>query len=262
MSFFPILSAPSCTGRTTLFNFPPNNFEYLSRRPQFVNLTWSTGEIWQSICIDELPYGTSRSYTLHDLPINIPKGRAPFLSLTNSLLPETSETLPPSPPLTQLPHWRATLELLTSKASTSYQGEIDPFPDSGSLLSFPPLIQCNSMINNFLLFMNLEKSPGIRSGKLEIYKSSDRSNLIEASSVLSNSITCISLDSLDLRETDLPVLISRNMSGIPLFLAISDTCNSMSLEHTHPPASYVIHGRRWAVQKYLKGLWYDFSNNK
>ena len=59
---------------------------------------------------------------------------------------------------------------------------------------------------------------------------------------------------MELCETDLPILISKDMSGIPLFLATSDTSNSMSLEHTHPPASYVVHGQRWAVQKYLKGL--------
>jgi len=45
------------------------------------------------------------------------------------------------------------------------------------------------------------------------------------------------------------------MSGIPLFLAISDSCTSMSLEHTHPPASFVIHGKRWEAQKYLKIRW-------
>ena len=151
--------------------------------------------------------------------------------------------------------WRATLRLLHTVSS-----EIDPFPYNGSTLSFPPLIQCDSTINNFLLFMNLENSPSIRSGQLEIYNSSERSNLLETFTVFSNSITCICLDSLDLCKTDLPILISKKMSGIPLFLAFSDTCNSMSLEHTHPPASYVIHGKRWALQKYLKGLWYELFN--
>jgi hypothetical protein len=257
MSFFPILSAPSCVGRTTLSNFPPNNWENLSESPKFVNLTWSSDSFWHSITFDELPFGMAKSYTLSDIPTDIAEGVLPLLSLSSSQLPKRSEVLPSVPRPNQLPSWRASLELCSGSASTSYQGELDPFPENASLLSFPPLLQNHSTINNFLLFLNLEKSPVTRTACIKIFRSSDTSIQLGEYNIFNNSITSISLDSLNIQSSDLPVLVSKNMSGIPLFLAISDGCTSMSLEHTHPPASYVIHGKRWAAQKYLKSRWHS-----
>jgi len=255
MSFFPILSAPSCVGRTTLSNFPPNNWEHLSKRPVFVNLTWSSDSLWHSFTFEELPFGMAKSYTLSDIPSNIPEGVLPLLSLSSSPLPERSEVIPSVPRPNQLPSWRASLELFSESASTSYQGELDPFPENASLLSFPPLIQTHPTIKNFLLFLNLEKSPIARNATLQIFRSADTSSRLDEFIIANNSITCVSLDSLNIQSNDLPVLVSKNMSGIPLFLAISDSCTSMSLEHTHPPASFVIHGKRWEAQKYLKIRW-------
>lgn len=262
MSYFPILSAPFCKGRTTLFNLPPNNWEYLCESSKFVNLTWSSGSCWHSITFEELPFGTAKSYTLSDIPSDIPDSVLPLLSLSSSPLPHRSDVLPTVPCPTQLPNWRASLELFSGSASTSYQGELDPFPKYGSLLSFPPLLQTHTKIKNFLLFLNLEKSPVVRTAHLKIFRSSDTSRTLGEYKILSNCITCISLDSLNIHANDLPAIVSMNMSGIPLFFSISDGCTSMSLEHTHPPASYVIHGKRWAAQKYLKRRWYSLFDIK
>jgi len=255
MPFYPILSAPSCIGRTTLCNFPPNNWEKPSKTPKFVNITWSSGSIWNSITLDYLTYGIAKSYTLADLPTDIPQGVLPLLSLTSSPLPRLSQVLPTVSSPNQLPTWRASLELISSNASTSYQGELDPLPENASLLTFPPLLQTHSTINNFLLFLNLERSPVMRKTYLKIFRCCYTSRLLGEFSIVSNSITCISLDSLNIQANELPVFVSPNMSGVPLFFATTEGFTSMSLEHTHPPASYVIHGKRWAAQKYLKSRW-------
>ena len=262
MSYFPILTAPFCSGRTTIYNFPPNNWENLSKPSKLVNLTWSAEGIWHSVTIDELSYGMAKSYTKFDIPTTLPDDILPLLSLSSSPFPECSEILPSAPSPNQLPTWRASLELFSESASTSYQGELDPFPEIASLLSFPPILQTHATIKNFLLFLNLEKSPVTRAAHLEIFRSSDTSSRLDEYKILNNSITCIGLDSLDIQANDLPLFVSKNMSGVPLFFAMSDGCTSMSLEHTHPPASYVIHGKRWDAQKYLKIRWGSRLDNK
>ena len=257
MSYFPILSAPYCKGRTTIYNFPPNNWEYLSRRSKYVNLTWHCDGLWHSITLDELPHGMSRSYSKSDFPTSTDGDHLLLLSLSRSPLPRYSDVLPTVPAPSQYPAWRGSLELFSKFASTSYQGELDPFPKHASLLSFPPILQINPDIKNFLLFLNIESSPVLRSASLQIFRSSDMSRCLTRHKLLNNSITCISLDDLRLHSNDLPVLVSKNMSGVPLFLAINEACTAMSLEHTHPPASFVIHGKRWTAQKFLKSRWFS-----
>ena len=47
------------------------------------------------------------------------------------------------------------------------------------------------------------------------------------------------------------------MAGIPFGFGISNTNDMLSLEHTHPPASFVLHGERIKVQGELKKRWFD-----
>ena len=42
------------------------------------------------------------------------------------------------------------------------------------------------------------------------------------------------------------------MAGIPFGFGISKKNNMLSMEHTHPPASFVIHGERFSIQKKIK----------
>jgi hypothetical protein len=47
------------------------------------------------------------------------------------------------------------------------------------------------------------------------------------------------------------------MAGIPFGFGISKEKKMLSLEHTHPPASFVVHGKRFLVQKEIKQKWFD-----
>jgi hypothetical protein len=254
MSYFPILSAPGCYGETTLFNYPPNNFEYFDSVSQKVYLTWSDGESWLSKEIDNIPYGHHKIFTLEDLKFHINTSicSIPLLSLSTRTYPEKSFNLPSSHNPTNTPSWRATLGLVSNSGRTSYQGELDPFPLTGSLLTLGLMGQFLPSINNFLLLMNLEHSPISRSSSIDLYDSSNMSVLIASEKVVNNSINVINLDNYGYSSSSIPVLVSRTISGIPLYFSKSICGKYLSLEHTHPPASCVIHGQRWQAQRMIK----------
>ena len=256
MSFYPVLTAPGCTGRTTLYNFPPNNWEDVRNERRLVNLTWAQDSAWRSVTLGELAFGAMQAYTLADVSTHVPDNALPLLSLASTPFPEYSESLPTGMHGTNMPNWRATLGLASPLASTCYQGELDPFPAPGSMLTFAPFIQFGDGIENYMFLLNLEKHPQTRASMVEIYDSAKPVRCLGRFEVRNNAVSVLSLDGLDLGPEDLPVVICKGMSGIPLFF--SKTCDGayLSLEHTHPPASYVIHGKRWDAQRILKSNWF------
>lgn len=256
MSYYPILKAPGCAGQTTLYNFPPNNWEDIRKDCRLVNLTWAEDGIWRSVTLGELAFGAMQVYTMADMSAYVPEDALPLLSLASSPFPECSESLPSPMHGTTMPNWRATLGLVSPLASTCYQGELDPFPAPGSLLTFAPFMQFGSAIENYMLFLNLEKNSPTRVASVEIYDSAVPLRCRGSFQVRNNAISIVSLDSTEIGPEDLPVIICKGMSGIPLYLSKTADGSYMSLEHSHPPASYVIHGKRWEAQKILKNNWF------
>lgn len=257
MSYYPILNAPGMKGSTTICNFPPNNWENGWSQQQFVNVTWPSDGLWISKSLGTLLPGKFRTISADDLASDIPVDSLALLSLTRAPIPLESSLLPKlDSNLYAYPAWRATLGLSTSKAQTSYQGEIDPFPEHGSLLTFGPLIQFGQDIKNYLILLNIEASPVTRRAELEIY---DAATLgIKARYPLrSNALNTIPLDELDFKAEDLPLFICRDMAAIPLYLSTTLDGAYLSLEHTHPPASLVVHGQRWGAQRLLKAHWFS-----
>lgn len=257
MSYYPILKAPGCQGWTTLCNFPPNNWETRDSSAKFVNVTWLCETAWKTENIGVLASGEVRTVSIQDIAGLIPEGVFPLLSLTASKLPPYSGTLPRTDAArTTVPAWRATLGLSTTHASTSYQGEIDPFPAQGSLLTFGPFIQFGEEVENYLILMNIENSPVARTSQVGIYDS-EKTVSKSTFEVRNNDATIIALDSLGFGPTDLPLIVCRGMSAIPLYFSRTSDGQFLSLEHTHPPASYVIHGKRWEAQRILKNVWFS-----
>jgi len=259
MSYFPILSAPDCLGWTTIFNFAPNNWEEVDRVERFLNVTWSDGSCWHTHHLSRLQYGESKTVRSADVIGLVPADCLPLLSLTATLPVETvAKQLPLVGGLhTHYPAWRATLGLTSTRGvSTSYQGELDPFPAPGSLLTFGHFLQFGPEIQNYLLFMNLESNPIRRTGQMEIRKAAQTSKVVAEVDVNSNCVTHVPLDGLGIGEADLSLFICRNMSGIPLYFSRAGAGEYLSLEHSHPPASSVVHGRRWEAHKTLKKIWF------
>jgi hypothetical protein len=254
LPYYPILKAPFAKGFTTLANFPPNNWEIKSS-DKFVNVSWASGGVWNTKNLGLLGAGKFRSFTEGDLKKIVPEDAFPLLSLTSQNLPNKSSNLPSLTDKTSiLPISRATIGLKTKNFHVSYQGEINQFPAPASLLSFCPLIQIGDEIKNYLLFLNLEKSAVLRFSEIEIFDSKTL-ELRYKTKVENNRLTVISLDGLSFNLNSLPLVVCREMSGIPLFYSTSLDGNFLSLEHTHPPASFVIHGRRLDAQKILKQKW-------
>jgi hypothetical protein len=256
MSFYPLLKAPGCSGKTTLCNFPPNNWEDIRKESRCVNLTWAHNGVWRSVKLGELAFGAMQEFTYVDVAAHVPEGTLPLLSLAPSPFPEYSNSLPAGIHGTATPSWRAALCLESPFFSTCYQGELDPFPVPGSLLTFPPFMQFGPEIENYMLLINLEKSAQQRICTLEIYKSASPERLCGSFEVRSNAISVVSLDSTSMGPQDLPVIICKGMSGVPLFFSRTADGAYLSIEHTHPPASYVVHGKRRDAQKMLKTHWF------
>lgn len=262
MSYYPILTAPGCEGVTTVFNFAPNNWEERHKVSRFLNVTYREGDAWRNSSLGAVEYGASVSTTRADLSalINCSAddttfylwfGFEPAQRLTDNL-PKVSI------PVTSVPTWRASLKLVApTGVSTSYQGEIGPFPAPGSLLTFGYLLQPSSEINNYLLFVNLERSPKQRRGFIELRDANHPARLLAEFEVTNNRVNIISLDNLGFTDESLPLLVCRQMTGIPLFFSHTHDFSALSLEHTHPPASTVVHGDRFGAQKIMKTFWFS-----
>jgi hypothetical protein len=256
MSYFPILAAPGCSGWTTLCNFAPNNWEVRARDAKLVCVSWAHEGRWRSETLGKLPYGEMRTVTSADIAGTAPAECLPLLSLRRTALDRELEALPRSSlDSTVLPVWRATVGLSTDQASTSYQGEIDPFPPQASLLTFCPLIQPGESLRNYLLFVNAESSPITRTSQLEIFDAAT-AELKGTFEVRNNRVSVVPLDDLQVSSSELPLLLCRDMGAVPLYFSTTSDRAFLSLEHTHPPASYVIHGKRWEAQKKMKQHWF------
>lgn len=257
--FFPILKAPGCSGWTIVYNFSPNNWEGEKQIARYLSAVWPDGESWRSKDLGIMSYGAVRRVAVGDLLGVVPENRQVFLALTDVALSATAPTLVDvGMPFTSYPNWRATLGL-TSLAGTevAYQGEIHPFPVPGSLLTFGHLLQFGDAVENYLLFVNIERCPEIRSGKLEIRNSAEPEKLLREVEVQSNGISVASLDGLGFTASDLPLVLCNGMSAIPLYFSRTKDGSFLSLEHTHPPASSVVYGKRLDAHKHLKKIWFS-----
>ena len=259
MSYYPLLRAPGCGGVTTLYNFAPNNWEEREKRERFANLSWSDGKQWQSRKLATLAYGATLCVRIADVAGMVPDHALPLLSLSDVPLPAEADKLPAAGmPHTSYPNWRATLGLLAEGgASTCYQGEVDPFPAPGSMLTFGHFLQTGAEVENYLLLVNLEASPHTREARLEVRDAAQPGRLLTSARVWNNQVNIVKLDWAGMNETQLPLLVCMGMAGIPLYFSRTADGRYLSLEHTHPPASSVVHGRRWDAQKLLKQLWFS-----
>jgi hypothetical protein len=256
VSYYPILKAPDCRGWTTLCNFSPNNWESKDFSEKFMNVTWAENGAWRSESIGMLAPDAIRTINIEEVSGIVSQGALPLLSLSKSKLPVRSEELPLLDiPKTILPAWRATLGLSTPSAQTSFQGELDPFPLQGTLLTFGPFVQFGVGIKNYLILLNIENSAVSRSADVEIYDAAGL-KLRRRFLVSNNAANFIQLDELGFEHSDLPLFICRGMAAIPLYFSSAMDGAYLSLEHTHPPASLVVHGRRWEAQKILKNRWF------
>ena len=263
MAFFPLANTSKATGYCTLYNYSPNNWEPIEECPKFVWAIYSDGKSWITKNLGQLGIGESKTY-FYDQIIqtdDINPQALILLQFRKTPLTERLSFLPDHEfSYSKIPEWRATVGFSINQAQTSYQGEINPFPPKASLLTFHPFIQYRE-VSNFLLFLNVEKSPVFREDQIEIYEGNTK-NFVDKVKIRNNSATLIPLDQYNFSADQLPVFVCRSMAGIPFGLAVSYNNQMLSLEHTHPPASFAVHGSRFKVQAEIKRQWFTILNTE
>ena len=254
--FFPLMKTPNLNGFCDLVYESPNNWENRIHKPISLYLLWSNGNRWLSKKISEMNYGDEIRLVTNDIDEKcLATGLALIYPSLEPIEPELS-TLPSRKVwYSEIPAWRNTSGFYNEFTQVSYQSDIEPLPSKASLLTFHPFIQFGDVINN-LLVLNVTNDPKIQSGKISMFNSFDKS-FIADSLISTNSLTTIPLDIYNFKPTDLPVFYSPEIAGIPFGLGIANSGKMLSLEHTHPPASLVLHGNRRAIQGKIKKSWIE-----
>ena len=250
------MKTPNLNGFCDLVYESPNNWENRIHKPISLYLLWSNGNRWLSKKISEMNYGDEIRLVTNDIDEKcLATGLALIYPSLEPIEPELS-TLPSRKVwYSEIPAWRNTSGFYNEFTQVSYQSDIEPLPSKASLLTFHPFIQFGDVINN-LLVLNVTNDPKIQSGKISMFNSFDKS-FIADSLISTNSLTTIPLDVYNFKPTDLPVFYSPEIAGIPFGLGIAKSGKMLSLEHTHPPASLVLHGNRRAIQGKIKKSWIE-----
>ena len=250
------MKTPNLNGFCDLVYESPNNWENRIHKPISLYLLWSNGNRWLSKKISEMNYGDEIRLVTKDIDEKcLATGLALIYPSLEPMEPELS-TLPSRKVwYSEIPAWRNTSGFYNEFTQVSYQSDIEPLPSKASLLTFHPFIQFGDVINN-LLVLNVTNDPKIQSGKISMFNSFDKS-FIADSLISTNSLTTIPLDIYNFKPTDLPVFYSPEIAGIPFGLGIANSGKMLSLEHTHPPASLVLHGNRRAIQGKIKKSWIE-----
>ena len=254
--FFPLMKTPNLNGFCDLVYESPNNWENRIHKPISLYLLWSNGNRWLSKKISEMNYGDEIRLVTNDIDEKcLATGLALIYPSLEPIEPELS-TLPSRKVwYSEIPAWRNTSGFYNEFTQVSYQSDIEPLPSKASLLTFHPFIQFGDVINN-LLVLNVTNDPKIQSGKISMFNSFDKS-FVADTLISTNSLTTIPLDVYSFKPTDLPVFYSPEIAGIPFGLGVAKSGKMLSLEHTHPPASLVLHGNRRAIQGKIKKSWIE-----
>lgn len=243
-------------GETTVHNFPPNNWEKFFVSSKSINVTWTDGKQWNSVSLGQIKPYESIKISYDDVKSIVPDATLPLLSLTEEIPNEKISNLNYQNSLgTTWPMWRATIGIGKDNSITSYQGELIPFPNTGSMLSFAPFINNPAEII-LLILINIEIEPEIREGLIEIFSYKTKEKKL-SKKISNNNVSIIDISKIIFDNDDMLVLKSTELSSIPLIFSASNNYTNLSLEHTHPPAALSILGSRFLVQRDIKKKWFQ-----
>jgi hypothetical protein len=258
--FYPLIKLDNFQGSTTIHNFPPNNWENIIFSNKYIYIIWSDNYFWRTKLHSILEINESIEISSKYLPEEYFINNIVFIYPSSILLDEMLTILPSENNfMTNTPAWRATISIESDKTKVSYQGEIEPFPEKASLLTFHPFLQYDNF-ENFLLIINLIKKPNIIETNIEIFNGY-KGEFIDSQVIKSNSATLLPLNKYNFKKSDLPFFINRTCSAIPFGFGYNTDKSILSLEHTHPPASLVLHGNRNHIQSQIKSKWFNKLTN-
>tara|TARA_B100001063_G_C16776446_1_gene565844 strand:- start:3857 stop:4645 length:789 start_codon:yes stop_codon:yes gene_type:complete len=236
---YPLLKPPSFGYHSyvTIHNFHPFplSFGWPSRR--FIYLVFSYLNVWNCVFLETLRPSNSLSLDYRDIFEYLPSSDiSPFILLTTDSLNERLDSLNEIPTPSSLPAWRSTISISKGQSSTSFQGECPIFKPNRPLLSFTPFIQ-GSGSDNYFYLVNLTDSPVAYDSELNVYDPTHPKQLLASFPVSTNSCNPIFLDDTLSEYTSL-IFHCPKITGVPIFLSTDGT--NLSMEHTHPAASFTI----------------------
>lgn len=250
------MKSQNLNGFCDLLYLPPNNWEKKIMRRVSVFALWTNGNFWNSIQLGELDPGEHMRVTSQDMNDEFMRTDLVILYPTYDKLKNTLTKLPTNKVWhSEISAWRNTSGFYVGDVQTSYQSELNPLPERGSLLTFHPFIQPGKVENRFIT-INVTSSPEIRHENLYIIDSKTR-KVIDIKSITTNSTSTIYLDDYGFTQSDLPLFYCPSIACVPFGLGYSSEENMLSLEHTHPPAKFFLHGNRNKLQSNLKRKWVE-----
>jgi len=242
-------------GFLELSYMPANNWENRVTSELNIYLLWSDGNSWNVKLFSKIKFGQVVRITTSDVDRKCIESGVCLFYPTKEELAGPLNSLPTKEVWSsRIPEWRCTTGFHNQISQTSYQGEIFPLPAKASLLTFHPFIQYGS-VDNYLLVLNISKDPTIKESTINLYNSANL-ELRGDAKVKTNSAICIPLNDFKFTPNELPLFISPNMAGIPFGLGVSHDGQMLSMEHTHPPASFVLFGDRNSMQSRIKKTWF------
>tara|TARA_B100000029_G_scaffold498712_1_gene567936 strand:- start:492 stop:974 length:483 start_codon:yes stop_codon:yes gene_type:complete len=157
-----------------------------------------------------------------------------------------------------IPAWRANIKIQSHSTACSYQGEIPSSltEKNLSLVSCSPMIQSNLKISSYFYLVNLNVNPHKFKFKINILNKNKEN--IYSEYFFTNTINMLDLNHLNINFNDkMYIFTSEVRGGIPIYFSKSHDNKSLSLEHTHPPTEYTVHGNRIFFQKEKKNFWFS-----
>lgn len=262
MNYFPILNVPGFIGKTIVYNYPPVKYNY-KEIDKYVIAVNSDSKEWNYMTLCRIPYMGSLAVDQIILLKNGQKSNDTFLFLSESPIDRSAEELIAiNNTEISIPTSRATIGIYQENDIDyfcSYQGEIEAFRQRGNCLTFTYLNQRGNNIVNYIILMNLEENARKRKVRcrfeaIENKPDSTDNTQVEVE-VYTNSMNTILTDKILPNRDAEYSLICEEAVFIPLFITIDSNTNTMTMEHTHPPASMALHGNRWKTQAKIKSNW-------
>ena len=259
MNYFFFLDHPDkeLTTSLDLFNMPPSKTWSKQKLYDVIaHAFYSDGDKWIFHNLGVIKKNEYLSKNKKNLPLSF-HNKSVFVSLNKNEI-KYSQKLIHENYMNSIPAWRANIKIQSHSTACSYQGEIPSSLTERnlSLVSCSPMIQSNSNIFSYFYLVNLNSHPSKFKFKVNILNKNKET--IYSDYFFTNTVNMLDLKHLkkDFNEK-MYIFTSEERGGIPIYFSKSKDNKSLSLEHTHPPTEYTIHGNRIFFQKEKKNHWFS-----
>ena len=257
MNYFFFLDAdiPELDSSVELFNKPPiKNLCKDSQTDLHIIAFYSDGKSWITCNLGKIKIGDYKIVYKKKLPHNF-QNKSVFISMFKEDFNNTKE-LPNDDSMKSIPNWRSNIKIIGKNCSCSYQGEIpgEMTEKKISLVSPSPMLEFSNDISTTFILPNLLKNCSINEFILEILDPNRK--VIHKTKCFTNTMNFIDLNKINFHNKyKMFFFNAKNYGGVPIYFSRNKSLTMMSIEHTHPPTSFVRYGDIYFFQKEMKQYW-------